>query len=341
MNQAATDTRAMPVELDATDSAIIGLLREDGRAPYRAIARALAITEATVRSRVRRLEDSNTMRVVAVTVIEAAGYSLLLAIGLQVDGRSPEAVARELAAIPEVFSVNVVVGAQDIEVLVVAEDQQALYALMTDRLATLPGVRRLTPALAVDVLKNQPDWVPFHGMDGDSAAPGFFASAADGGNAGGTAARRKLDATDRGIVDLLSRDARLSNRHIAAELGVTEGTVRTRIRRMEEEKQIRLTAVTNIDLFGDASLAYIFVEVERSDLTRKVAEALAEVRELGFVGVLLGRSDILGITMVRNTEHLAEFIHSRISAIPGVRRTESTLGVNFIKHDYRMARIVE
>ena len=44
--------------------------------------------------------------------------------------------------------------------------------------------------------------------------------------------------------------------------------------------------------------------------------------------------------MVRNTEHLAQFIHSKISCIPGVRRTDSTLGVNFVKHDYRMARIV-
>lgn len=340
MNQVASDPRPVSVELDATDTAIIGLLREDGRAPYRAIARELGITEATVRSRVRRLEDSNTMRVVAVTDIEAAGYSLLLAIGLQVDGRSPDAVARELAAIPEVFSVNVVVGAQDIEVLVAARDQQALYELMTSRLARLPGVRRLTPALAVDVLKNQPDWVPFHRIGDDSAVQSIFADT-DTASANVGTPRRKLDATDRGIVDLLTRDARLSNRHIATELGVTEGTVRTRIRRMEDDRQIRLTAVTNIDLFGDASLAYIFVEVERSDLTRTVAEALAQVRELGFVGVLLGRSDILGITMVRNTEHLAEFIHSRISAIPGVRRTESTLGVNFIKHDYRMARIVD
>ncbi len=341
MNQVATDTRALTVELDATDNAIIALLREDGRLPYRAIAKELSITEATVRARVRRLEDSNTMRVVAVTDIEAAGYELLLAVGLQVDGRAPDAVARDLAAIPEVFSVNAVVGAQDIEVLVVAENQRALYQLMTERLAQVPGVRRLTPALAVDVLKNQPDWVPFHGVGEGSNATGFFSTSPDSAGSNGSAPRRKLDATDRGIVDLLSRDARLSNRHIATELGVTEGTVRTRIRRMEEEKQIRLTAVTNIDRFGDASLAYIFVEVERSDLTRSVAEALAEVRELGFVGVLLGRSDILGITMVRNTEHLAEFIHSRISSIPGVRRTESTLGVNFIKHDYRMARIVE
>jgi Lrp/AsnC family transcriptional regulator, regulator for asnA, asnC and gidA len=151
---------------------------------------------------------------------------------------------------------------------------------------------------------------------------------------------RKLDDTDTAIVEHLSRDARVSNREIAEALGVTEGTVRARVKRMEEEKQIRLTAVTNIDRFKDAALAYIWVEVERSEQTREVAEKLAEIKELGFVGVMLGRSDILGITMVRNAEHLARFVHKRISSIDGVRGTQSTLGVNFLKHDYRMARIV-
>lgn len=160
MNNPAATTS--PVELDDTDQAIIELLRADGRMPYRAIARDLGVTEATVRARVRRLEDTNTMRVVAVTDIEAAGYSMLLAVGVQVEGRSPEAVARELAQLPEVFSVNVAVGAHDIEILVVAEDQAALNGLIGNRLAAIPGVRRLTPALALDVLKNQPDWVPFH-----------------------------------------------------------------------------------------------------------------------------------------------------------------------------------
>ena len=152
--------------------------------------------------------------------------------------------------------------------------------------------------------------------------------------------RRQLDDIDKAIVEWLSHDARISNRKIASELGVTEGTVRARIKRMEEEKLIRITAVTNIDRFRDAALAYIWIEVERSQQAQSVAEALSALPELGFVGVMLGRSDILVITMVRNTEHLAEFIHNNISGVNGVRRTESTLGVNFVKHDYRMARIV-
>jgi Lrp/AsnC family transcriptional regulator for asnA, asnC and gidA len=152
--------------------------------------------------------------------------------------------------------------------------------------------------------------------------------------------KRLLDEVDKSIVAWLSRDARTSNRSIAAALGVTEGTVRGRVKRMEEEKLIRITAVTNIDRFRDAALAYIWIEVERSHQARAVASQLAAMKELGFVGLMMGRFDILAITMVRDTEQLAEFVHSNISGLEGVRRTESTLGVNFVKHDYRMARIV-
>lgn len=162
MNQAAAKTTSGPIELDDTDQAIIELLRQDGRMPYRAIARELDVTEATIRARVKRLEESNTMRVVAVTDIEAAGYGMLLAVGVQVENRAPDAVARDLAKLDQVFSVNVVVGTHDIEILVVAQDQARLNELLSHTLVAIPGVRRLTPALAVDVLKNQPDWVPFH-----------------------------------------------------------------------------------------------------------------------------------------------------------------------------------
>ncbi len=164
MNKFATTAPADPalITLDDMDYAIIDLLREDGRLPYRAIARELGLTETTVRTRVRRLEESGTMRVVAVTDIEAAGYQMLLAIGVQVESRSPLEVAEDLAKVAEIFSVNVVVGTHDVEMLVVAEDQAALNQLLARLLATVPGIRRLTPSLAIDVLKNQPDWVPFH-----------------------------------------------------------------------------------------------------------------------------------------------------------------------------------
>lgn len=149
-----------------------------------------------------------------------------------------------------------------------------------------------------------------------------------------------LDDVDHRILEWLSQDARTSNRQIASELGVAEGTVRARIKRMEEENLIRITAITNIGCFPNPSLAYIGVEVERSSQAADVAKQLAKMSELGFVGLMMGRFDILAITMVQSNDELAEFIHQRITSIEGVCRTESMLGVKFVKQDYRMSKIV-
>ncbi len=147
--------------LDDKDHQLIALLRQDGRMAYKILAEKTGLTESTVRSRIRRLEDNNLLRVVAVTDFEAAGFNLMLAVGVQVEGRSAAEVARDLAEFPEVFSVCQVVGTHDIECLMVAEDQEAVSALLTEKLAGVPGVRRLLPAMAIDVLKNQPNWVRF------------------------------------------------------------------------------------------------------------------------------------------------------------------------------------
>ena len=116
--------------------------------------------------------------------------------------------------------------------------------------------------------------------------------------------------------------------------------MRARIKRMEEEKLIRLTAVTNIDRFGDALLAYIWVEVERSDQHPGVAQCTG-----GYPGAGLCRGHA-GALRYSGDHHGAQYgapggvcAHTH-QCIDGVRRTESTLGVNFVKHDYRMARIV-
>ena len=96
--------------MDEVDHRIVAHLRRDGRMAFKALATELSLTEATVRSRVRRLEEGDSLRVVAVTDYEAVGYSMMLAVGIQVEGRPADAVANDLAAFPEVFSVCQVVG---------------------------------------------------------------------------------------------------------------------------------------------------------------------------------------------------------------------------------------
>ncbi|DAC66448.1 MAG TPA: Lrp/AsnC family transcriptional regulator [Candidatus Poseidoniales archaeon] len=54
----------------------------------------------------------------------------------------------------------------------------------------------------------------------------------------------ELDATDRALLVLLSNDARVSHRSLARSLGIAQGTVTNRIRRMEEQGVIQGYSVT-------------------------------------------------------------------------------------------------
>jgi Lrp/AsnC family leucine-responsive transcriptional regulator len=140
-------------ELDDIDRHIIAALQADGRATNQKIARNLKISPATVGARIRRLENVNAMRVVAVTDFAALGYKVLLAVGIEVQGRAAEEVARELAALEEVFAVHLVTGARDIEILVALHDFEELETFLLQDIAKIRGIRALSAGIAADVIK--------------------------------------------------------------------------------------------------------------------------------------------------------------------------------------------
>jgi Lrp/AsnC family transcriptional regulator, leucine-responsive regulatory protein len=139
--------------LDTIDSAIIDILRSDGRATNQEIAQRLSITAATVSARLRRLEESNSMRVVAVADFAAHDYKILIAVGVEVIGRDPNDVARDLAKLPEVFSINLMCGPVDIELLVTLREFDEINVFLADHVARIPGVSELHPGIAADILK--------------------------------------------------------------------------------------------------------------------------------------------------------------------------------------------
>ena len=146
--------------LDDIDRAIIAQLRANGRATNQQIADRLALTGATVSARIRRMEDADKLRVVAVSDFAAHGYNVLIEIAIEVDGRPAAVVAEELCALPEVFAAHLVTGRYDIDILVVLRDFDDIQTLLLDRLAKIDGIRSMTPAIAVDVVKYKFDVAP-------------------------------------------------------------------------------------------------------------------------------------------------------------------------------------
>lgn len=142
-----------PLELDEVDAGIIEVLRSNGRATNQEIADRLSISPATVSSRLHRLEESKAMRVVAVADFAAHGYNILIAVGVTVMGRDAAEVARDLAKLPEVFSVHLMHGPFDLELLVGLRNFEEINVFLTDHIARIPGVFELSPGIAADIVK--------------------------------------------------------------------------------------------------------------------------------------------------------------------------------------------
>jgi Lrp/AsnC family transcriptional regulator, leucine-responsive regulatory protein len=146
--------------IDDIDRSIVDQLRSNGRATNQQIADRLNLTAATVSARIRRMEDANKLRVVAVSDFAAHGYNALLEVAIEVDGRPATEVAEELAEIPEVFAAHLVTGRYDIDLLVALHDFDELADLLLNRISKIRGIRSLVPAIAVDIVKYKFDVAP-------------------------------------------------------------------------------------------------------------------------------------------------------------------------------------
>ena len=229
------------VKVDELDLALIARLRTEGRASNRSLAEALGVNDATIAARLRRLEDESIVRVVAVTDMAAFGHDLLAFALVRCEGRPILEVGEELTGMEEAIGVVVTTGRVDLVISLLARDRAHLAALGA-AIGAVPGVARVTWELALDVLKYESQWA---------------ALAADDHPTEPWTASDAVDELDLRIIGLLQQDARSSNRRIAAELGVSEGTVRTRIRRMEDERIIRIQAISDVMASGLGAGAYV------------------------------------------------------------------------------------
>jgi len=127
------------IELDEVDTAIIGALQTDGRAPYSRLGPMVGLSQAAVRQRVQRLIDRGVMQIVAVTDPAVLGLGLQAMVGVRAEG-DPRVVADAIAESEEVDYVVVTAGRYDILVEVVAPDAAALLDLVTDTIRRVPGV---------------------------------------------------------------------------------------------------------------------------------------------------------------------------------------------------------
>ena len=148
-----------------------------------------------------------------------------------------------------------------------------------------------------------------------------------------------LDDTDRRILDFLAVNARVSNREIGERLGISEGTVRTRIRRLVEHKSIRFTALTPELDIETPTLCYVGLTVDLPKLT-ETARKLAKLQEVRFVASTLGRFDLFCIVVVDSAVGLTRFVGDKVMPIAGVRHSYTSISTQIVKFDHRWGKVM-
>lgn len=139
-----------------------------------------------------------------------------------------------------------------------------------------------------------------------------------------------LDQLDKQIILELRGNARRSYTDLAKVLDVSEGTIRNRVKSLQDKKIIKFEAVVNPSSLGYKFITIMALQVKVADLSR-VADMLVKVPNVYYLAFVTGRYDLVAIIMSRTTEELSDFIKQYISTLPSVMRSETLVNLEILK----------
>jgi Lrp/AsnC family transcriptional regulator for asnA, asnC and gidA len=142
-----------------------------------------------------------------------------------------------------------------------------------------------------------------------------------------------LDEMDKRIVRVLQKNARTPNTEIARALGVTETTIRNRVARLLDERQIGVVAVVNPEATEATISAFLEISLHPKNLDA-VVEKLRARGEVRYLGLTLGRAQIIIEAFFRDHEHLLAFQTGVVATLPGVTAVETAIVVRVAKFSY-------
>jgi len=130
-----------------------------------------------------------------------------------------------------------------------------------------------------------------------------------------------FDEVDLRILEQLQDDGRKPFTRIAAEIGVSEATVRARIQRLTRRGVVKFVASVDPHSLG---LVYVrlAIRVQGAALTR-ATEAIAAIPEVIFLDVVSGGFDLMAEVVCRDPADLLRLLSDEIRAVPGVTQVET------------------
>ena len=131
------------IELDAADRKILRILAKDATQSASAIGRRLDMSQPAVWRRIKRLQESGVIAGRRLRLdADKLGFGVTVFLGVKLARKgqvSLEDFERAVGAIPEVQTVEHVLGLYDYRLRVVARDLSDFERVLRRRIMTLPG----------------------------------------------------------------------------------------------------------------------------------------------------------------------------------------------------------
>jgi len=144
--------------LDDIDKRIVELLQGNARVSNLSIARALGVSEATVRKRTVRLVQARQIDFVLAVDPGLFGYERVAFIGVQVDIDKIIGAAEALCQLDSVNFLAHTSGTYDFLLIGQFHSDEELVDFLTQQVARIPGVRRTETTIILKVTKRSALW---------------------------------------------------------------------------------------------------------------------------------------------------------------------------------------
>jgi Lrp/AsnC family transcriptional regulator for asnA, asnC and gidA len=144
----------------------------------------------------------------------------------------------------------------------------------------------------------------------------------------------RLDDLDVDIIRLLQYNGRLPFTQIAAELDISEGAVRRRVKRLIESGVLQIVGIVEPQFLGWSAAGMIGVTVHAGQVDA-VANQIAQFPEVSYLFMASGEFDLFVEVFCRDREHFVSFLNQKLHQVPGVERTQTFMILKMYKLSYR------
>ena len=138
----------------------------------------------------------------------------------------------------------------------------------------------------------------------------------------------KIDNLDKKILSILSKNARIPFKDVAAECGVSRAAIHPRVQRLIDNGVILGSGFDiNPKSLGYSTCTYVGLNLERGSMYKDVVKRLVNIPEIVECHFTTGPYTMLIKAYARDNEELMDLLNNKLQTIPGVVSTETLISL--------------